>query len=123
MGVAETGAVIPFYVSKHIKFAPDIHETEVDKYFLYFEKIAKNLNWPEDNWALLLQSSLVNKVREVYSALSVDDSSQYKIIKNAILKAYELVPEAYWQKLHNTVKSANQTHMEFVRLEENVFDR
>ena len=58
---------------------------------------------PEDNWALLLQSSLVGKVREVHSALSVDKSSQYETVKNTILKAYELVPEAYRQKFHNTI--------------------
>jgi len=33
--------------------------------------------------------------REVYSALSVEESSQYPLVKNAILKACELVPEAY----------------------------
>ena len=96
--------MIPFDVSKHIKFVPDFRETEVDKYFLHFEKVAKNLKWPKDNWALLLQSSLVGKAREVYSALSVDDSSQYEIVKNAILRAYELVPEAYRQKFCNASK-------------------
>jgi len=60
--------VIPFDVSKHIKSVQDFRETEVDKYFLHFEKVAKNLKWPEDNWALLLQNSLVGKAREVYSA-------------------------------------------------------
>ena len=48
-GAAETGAVIPFDVSKHIKFVPDFRETEVDKYFHHFEKVAKNLKRPEDN--------------------------------------------------------------------------
>jgi len=55
--------------------------------------------------------------------LLVDDSGQYEIVKNAILKAYELVPEAYQQKFRNTVKSANQTHVEFARHKENLFDR
>ena len=72
---------------------------------------------------MLLQSSLVGKAREVYSALSVDDSSQYEIVKNAILKAYELVPEAYRQKFRSTVKPSNQTHVEFARHKENLFDR
>ena len=53
----------------------------------------------------------------------VDDSGQYEIVKNAILKAYELVPEAYRQKFRNTVKSANQTHVEFARHKENLIDR
>ena len=101
------GAV--FDVSKYVKFVPDFQETEVDKYFLHFEKVASNLKWPADHWALLLQGSLVGKAREVYSALSVEESPQYPLVKNAILKAYELVPEAYRQKFQNAEKQANQT--------------
>jgi len=37
---------------------------------------------------------LTGKAREVYSALSVEQSSHYDAVKSAILKAYELVPEA-----------------------------
>ena len=54
-----------FDASKYIKFVPDFWETEVDKYLLHFEKVASNLKWLEDHWALLLQSSLVGKAREV----------------------------------------------------------
>jgi len=61
MGAIEAGAMVPFDASKHIKFVPDFHENKVDKYFLHFEKVAKSLRWPEDNWELLLQSSLVEK--------------------------------------------------------------
>ena len=75
-GATKAGAMAPFDVSKHIKFVPDFRENEVDKYFLHFEKVAKSLKWPEDNWALLLQSSLVGKAREVYSVLLIDESSQ-----------------------------------------------
>ena len=100
-----------FDVSEYIKFVPDFGK-QVEKHFLHFEKVASNLKWPEDHWGLLLQSSLVGKAREVYSALSVEESSQYSSVKNAILKAYELVPEAYGQKFQNAEKHTYQTHVE-----------
>lgn len=94
----ETGSTEPvFDVSKHVKFVPSFSETEVDKYFMHFEKVAQSLKWPKDAWTLLLQSGLVGKARAVYSALSVEDSSQYDTVKMSILRAYELVPEAYRQ--------------------------
>ena len=37
----------------------------------------------------------MGKAREAYSSLSVEQSSDYEIVKREILKAYELVPEAY----------------------------
>ena len=35
-------------------------------------------------WILLLQSALLGKVREAYSALSVDQSSEYDTVKSAV---------------------------------------
>ena len=84
-----------FDVSKHIRLVPKFSDRNVDKYFLQFEKVAENLNWPAQNWTTLLQSVLQGKAAEVYSAMSVEDSSDYKKVKTNILKAYELVPEAY----------------------------
>ena len=110
-------------VSKHIRFVPDFREAEVDKYFIHFEKVAKSLKWPEREWTLLLQSSLVGKAREVYSALSIDDSAQYDVVISAILKAYELVPEVYRQKFRSVTKTVNQTHVEFARIKKYLFDR
>ena len=93
-----------FDVSKHIKLVPPFQEREVDKYFLHFEKIATSLEWPREVWMLLLQSVLIGKAREIYSMMSVEQSSQYEIVKKAILKAYELVPEAYRQNFRNYQK-------------------
>lgn len=92
----DTAAKVPvFDVSKHIKFVPSFSESEVDKYFLYFEKVAQSLKWHTKAWTLLLQSGLVGKAWAVYSALSVDESCQYEVVRMNILKAYELVPKAY----------------------------
>ena len=37
-----------FDVTKHIRLVPPFQEKEVDKYFLHFEKVAENLNWPKE---------------------------------------------------------------------------
>jgi len=112
-----------FDISKHIRFVPPFQEKEVDKYFLHYEKIATSLDWPRETWTLLLQSVLTGKAREVYSALSVEQSSQYDAVKTAILKAYELVPEAYRQQFRNSRKEDSQTFTEFAREKEVQFDR
>ena len=95
------GPPAPFDVSKYIRFVPLFQEKEVDKYFLHFEKVSTSLTWPKDEWMVLLQSVLVGKAREVYSAMTVEKSSQYDHVKQAVLKAYELVPEAYRQDFQN----------------------
>ena len=109
-------------VSKYVRFVPPFQEKEVDKYFLHFEKVASSLLWPKEMWTLLLQSSLLGKAHEAYSALSVDQSSDYDTVKRSILKAYELVPEAYRQRFRATEKTNAQTFVEFARAKETLFD-
>jgi len=68
-------------------------------------------------------TTVIGKVREVYSAFSVDQSSDNKVVKGAILKAHELIPEAYCQQFHGFLKNESQTYVEFARNKENLFDR
>ena len=112
-----------FDVTKHIRLVPPFQEKEVDKYFLHFEKLAENLKWPREHWALLLQSVVIGKAREIYTQLSLEQSSDYDKVKELILKAYELFPEAYRQKFRDCRKESNQNHVEFARTKEQLFDR
>ena len=122
-GPPRTDKSADFDISKQIRFVPVFQETEVDKYFTHFEKIAKSLAWPEEVWTLLLQSVLVGKAREVYSTLTVEQCADYAVVRQAVLKAYELVPEAYRQKFRNSIKQDSQTYLEFARQKEALFDR
>ena len=112
-----------FDVTKHIRLVPPFQGKEVDKYFLHFEKVAENLKWPKEHWTLLLQSVIIGKAREIYTQLSLEQSLDYDKVKVFVLKAYELVPEAYRQKFRNCRKENDQTHVEFARTKEQLFDR
>ncbi|KAK3085547.1 hypothetical protein FSP39_005150 [Pinctada imbricata] len=112
-----------FDAAKNIRLVPKFQEKSVDKYFPRFEKIAANLKWPRDFWPTLLQSVLIGKAAEVYSALSIAESSDFDKVKDTILRAYQLVPEAYRQKLRKYKKFENQTYVEFAREKEDLFDQ
>jgi len=104
-----------FDVSRNNALVPTFRETEVDSYFNAFERIAMALEWPKEMWSILLQCKLVGKAQEVVSSLSVEDSLQYNKLKESILRAYELVPEAYRQKFRRHTKSSGHTFVEFAR--------
>lgn len=109
-----SAATKSFDVSKHT-LVPPFRETDIDSYSNAFECIAMSLCWPKELWAILLQCRLVGKALEVFSALSVEDSLNYETVKLAILRAYELVPEAYRQKFRGHKKNSCQTFVEFAR--------
>ena len=49
----------------------------------------------------MLQCVLTGRAQEAYSTLSATDCKVYKRVKSAVLKAYELVPEAYRQRFRS----------------------
>ena len=50
-------------------------------------------------------------------------SCDYATVKKTILNAYELVPEAYRHDFRNTCRKPGQTHVEFAREKDMLFDR
>jgi len=97
-------------------------ERDVDKYFAHFERVASSLKWPEV-WTLLLQCVRTRKAQEVFSSLSEEESVNFKQVKIAILRAYELVPEAYRQRFRGYKKLERQTYVEFALEKEITFTR
>ena len=108
---------------RNIKLVPKFNEKDVEKFLLHFEKLAESMEWSKSIWTVLLQSVLIGKAQEVYSALSVEQSTDYDVVKNTIMQAYELVPEAYRQKFRSRQKGVGETYVEFAREKETLFDR
>lgn len=74
-------------------------------------------------WAILLQCKLTGKAQGARASLSLEDSLTYDKIKSAVLRVYELVPEAYRLRFRSLRKSAGQTHVDFAREQGIIFDR
>ncbi|XP_069192928.1 protein enabled homolog [Procambarus clarkii] len=53
--------------------------------------------------------------------LRLGDSSDYDAVKKVVLKAYQLVPEAYRQKFRNLKKTSEHTFTEFANIKERLF--
>ena len=60
-------------------------------------------------WTTLLHCRLVGKAQKVYVTLREKLSSDYDSLKEIVLKAHKLVPEAYRHKFRELKKFPNQT--------------
>jgi hypothetical protein len=112
-----------FDVIKNFQAVPAFQEDDVDMYFLHFEKLATNLKWPKEYWTILLQKAFVEKAREIFAQLSVEQSQKYDYVKEVIMRGYQLNPEAYRQRFRNCKRDNGQTYVEFARVKEQLFDR
>lgn len=101
---------VAFNVTRHISLVPVFREAEVESYFSVFEHFALALRWTKDAWAILLECRLTGKAQEACSSLSIEDCLVYETVKTAIVRVYELVPEAYSQRFRSLKKNAGQTY-------------
>ncbi len=63
----------------------------------------------------MLQCVLTGRAQEAYSALTDQECRSYSSVKAAVLRAYELVPEAYRQRFRTWKKGEKQSYLEFAR--------
>ena len=112
----------PHFSSWESKLIPKFSESEVGKFFLAFERVAKQLSWDESCWPIICQSAFTGKAQIAYAALSEEDSKDYSKVKSAVLRTYELVPEAYRQKFRSWQKRSTQTFVEFAKQKAIKFD-
>ena len=112
-----------FEVTKQARLVPKFEEANVDGYFAHFERTALNLGWPKESWSMLLQTVLTGKAQRAYATLPTENCADYDLVKAAVLKSFELVPEAYRQKFRTQRKTENQSYVEFLREKENALDK
>ena len=112
-----------FEVTKQARLVPKFEEANVDGYFAHFERTALNLGWPKECWSMLLQTVLTGKAQRAYATLPTENCADYDLVKAAVLKSFELVPEAYRQKFRTQRKTENQSYVEFLREKENALDK
>ena len=117
------GSHYSFEVTKQARLVPKFEEANVDGYFAHFERTALNLGWPKECWSMLLQTVLTGKAQRAYATLPTENCADYDLVKAAVLKSFELVPEAYRQKFRTQRKTENQSYVEFLREKENTLDK
>ena len=86
---------------------------DIDDYLQTYEKLTTVHEWPRNTWATRLAGLITGKVCSAYSRLSPTDSLDYDKVRQAILKRYELTPEAYRTKLHASHKGSDESFAEW----------
>lgn len=112
-----------FDVNKCFSLVPKFDPERVKLFFELFKKIAKQRDWPEHKWVTLIQGSLTRKAQEAYVALDIAQMVDYGTVREAVPKAYELVPESYRQHFRTERIQPGQTYLDFARQQEVAFDK
>lgn len=102
-----------FRLASAIKFVPKWEDTDIEQYLLSFEKAMMLHHFPRDKWTALLHPQLTGKAQKVFSELSLEDCANYDRLKQALLTAYERVPEFYRKRFRSMSKDKLETYANF----------
>lgn len=86
---------------------------DIEQYLTTFERLATAYQWPEMDWAVRLIPYLTGKARAAYVAMAFEDSCDYKSVKEAILKKYEINEDMYRQRFCEPELQPGETPREF----------
>ena len=71
----------------------------MDSFLHRFEVYADSQGLAEEQWAVYLSTLLTGRALEVYSRLPVKEAQNYVVLKDALLKRFNLTEEGFKQKL------------------------
>jgi hypothetical protein len=90
---------------------PKFDETQddMDAFIERFERFAQSQQWSEDTWAVSLSSLLTGKGLEVYTSMPPSEACNYKALKVAVLKRYQLTEEGFRSKFRTSKPDQGET--------------
>ena len=90
----------------------------VDAFLHRFEIYAETQGWKKYRWAVYLSVLLKGHALDVFSRLPVKDAQDYDVLKDALLKRFNLTEEGFKQKFKTAKPETNEAPAQFIaRLE------
>jgi len=72
---------------------------------------ADSQGWSKGQWPVYLSAPLKIKALEVYSRLPVKDAQDYEILKDALLKRFNLTEEGFKQKFKSATGEVGEASL------------
>jgi len=95
----------------------------MDSFLHRFEEYADSQRWSKGQWSVYLSARLKGKALEVHSRLPVKDAQDYEILKEALLKQFNLTEEGFKQKFKSARAEDGEAPTQFIARLENYFMR
>ncbi len=102
---------------------PNWDDKEIARFFSMFERIATDLEWPRKYWYVLVVSKFRDKASEAYNSMDSVSAKDYDLVREAVLLAYALTPEAYRQQFREVRKADKESFCEFATRQEGLLEQ
>ena len=97
----------------------DEKSDDMDSFLHRFEVYADSQGLAEEQWAVYLSTLLKGRALEVYSRLPVKEAQNYVVLKDALLKRFNLTEEGFKQKFKTAKPETSEAPAQFIARLEN----
>lgn len=85
---------------------------DIEAYLTTFERMMTVYGVEERRWAIKLAPQLTGRAQEAYAAMSSAAAGDYKQVKKAILRCYDISEETYRQRFRSMRKKDGEAYVE-----------
>ena len=86
---------------------------ELNAYIERFERHATLSKWPQNCWAAALGNLLTGPALDVYASISVQDASDFDLLKRMLLQHFSLTSEGNWKRFREAKKGRDESYYQF----------
>ena len=102
-----------------LKLSKLTESEDSEAFLMTFERMMRVYGVKQDRWAFKLAPQLTGRTQQAYATLNVDDAAQYKQVKAAILRRYDINEETYRQRFRTMRKKEGEAYVELaIRLQD-----
>ena len=87
---------------------------DIEAYLTTFERLMTVYDVEEERWAIKLAPQLTGRAQQAYAAMSTEMAGNYKEVKKAILRRYDIGEETYRQRFRSVRKKESEAYVELV---------
>ena len=91
----------------------DEDKDDMDAYLQRFERYARSQGLQETDWATHLSALLKGKALEVYSRIPAEQALEYNVLKEALLKRFEMTDEWFRKRFRSCRPEVGETFAQF----------
>eukprot|EP00731_Ephydatia_muelleri_P007213 Em0003g1461a len=92
-------------------------QDDIESYLTTFERIMHAYEVKDERWAVKIAPQLTGKAQQAYAAMKAEDAGNYQLVKEAILRRYDISEQTYRQRFRDAVMKKDETVSELnVRL-------
>lgn len=104
---------------------PPFDETkdDCDSYIRRFELFARSVQWPKENWGVILSSYLKGAALETYARLTEDEAVDYDKVRLVLMERFNCTSEGFRKRFRSCKPQRGERVEQFVNRMKNLLQR